>query len=178
MESIFLQIGLIGAIVYVIKIALTLLGAFDWDLPEDFDGSELDGSDAISALKFVSISVISAFAMGFGLTGYALSTEGSSVLTSSLIALVFGSGLVYFHVKVMTKLKKLNNVAKLSLDQCVGLEGEVFLPINNDKGQVKVVVNGTSEVHPAVLKTSGSANRGDKVVIVGVNGRDLIVEKK
>jgi hypothetical protein len=144
--------ALLGTGFLVIQLILGQLGgdgALDLDLDIDVE-SDHPGAE----FGWLSVQSISAFLMGYGWMGFAafryLGQGFSNALIIGVLGGVGASWLVVWLIRSMLKLQHSGNV---SIQQAVGLVGEVYVTVpehGKGRGEVVLVINNTSHSYNAI----------------------------
>lgn len=149
------------------------------------DGSALDGSadphhlDSAASFKIFTMQSILAFFMGFGWLGLAARMEWNlGYFLSTVLAFMFGVGLMFFTAFLMSQVYRLNAVRQRNLYQTLGDDAKVYLTIPEEgKGKVQAVVDGSLRVMDAVSK-SGRIEQFKNVEVVGVEDPSTLVVRE
>jgi len=126
-------------------------GAFDLDLDLDVD-FEADHPGAEFGL--LSLQSISAFCLGYGWIGLAAYRFLDIGFTgSALIAVLAGVGVAWLMVWLLRSFLKLQNNTNVSIEQAVGLTGEVYVtvpPAGTGRGEIILVINESQHNYFAI----------------------------
>ncbi len=151
--------GILGTLVFLIKIGLMSIGIGDIDADVDIDmdiDADLDSGDSTAAFSFISIQSIAAFIMGFGWGGLVgLKTFGWSLSMSVLAGLGFGTFLMWLLGLMLKGIYSLQNSGNVNVSDSVGSEGVVYanIPANGDgRGQVRVVLKDRAHIYNAITE--------------------------
>lgn len=182
-ELIFSVPAVLGTVIFLFKIAGTLLGAGDLggDADVGFDpaaagdpGAGLEVADDLSgrAAALLSLQSIAALLMGAGWAGLICQvTFGWELWVSGLVAIAGGLGMVWFVATLFRAMFRLQSSGNVSIHDAVGTEGTVVVSIpegNRGSGRVRVVMgNRQREVNAVSVGESGVA-MGASVRVVGV----------
>lgn len=177
LELVFTVCALIGGTLFLIRLAMQLLG-FGSDLATDHPG-DVESSHTDASFKMLSLLGITAFLMMFGLGGRAmLESRPGQALPALLVALLAGGISLWLMAWLFKAMKKMQSDGTSRLDKAVGLEGSVYLTIPaNDVGKVQIAVNGRLNVLDARAAGGQTLPTGARVKVVRiVNGNILEVE--
>ena len=124
-------------------------GALDLDVDIDVE-SDHPGAE----FGWLSLQSISAFLMGYGWMGFAafryLTQSFPSALAIGVVGGVGASWLIVWLIRAMLNLQHSGNV---SIQQAVGLVGEVYVTVpehGKGRGEVVLVINNTSHSYNAI----------------------------
>lgn len=179
--TVYLVMALSATILFMIKIALMLLGGDHGDFDADGDVGDFhhigDSDAAFSAFSLLSVL---AFIMGTGWMGLNCRVSwGLSGGVSVLFATGFGLVLMLVASFGMYYVKRLESSPHIDVRTAVGRTAQVYLTIpqkGEGQGQVEVDVSGTRKVMTAV-STGGKIEAFTAVKVVDVRDDEtLIVE--
>ena len=177
LELVFTVCALIGGTLFLIRLAMQLLG-FGSDLEADHPG-EADTSHPDASFKMLSLLGITAFLMMFGLGGRAmLESRPGQALPALVVALLAGGISLWLMAWLFKAMKKMQSDGTSKIENAVGLEGSVYLTIPaNDVGKVQIAVNGRLSVLDARAAGGQTLPTGARVRVVRIaNGNILEVE--
>jgi hypothetical protein len=167
--------ALVGTGVFLLRVLLMMLGGAGVDIHHDFDVHADTGdvhSDTGDALKLLSVQSITAFLMGFGWGGLgSLKGSGWNELTSVLVGLVCGAGMVWLVGILLRAAWGLQSSGNVPIDSTVGADGTVYVSIpeqGHGQGQVRVVVENRQRIYNAVSGGPALATQA-RVKVIGVN---------
>ena len=124
-------------------------GALDLDLDVDF---EADHPGAEFGL--LSLQSISAFCLGYGWIGLAAYRFLNLGFTgAAVIAVLAGVGVAWLMVLLLRSFLKLQNNTNVSIEQAVGLTGEVYVtvpPAGAGRGEIILVINESQHNYFAI----------------------------
>lgn len=177
LQMIFTVCALIGGTLFLIRLALQLLG-FGTETSADHPG-EIDTSDTDASFKMLSLLGITAFLMMFGLGGRAMmETRPGSPMPALIVALLAGGGSMWLMAWLFKAMKKMQSDGTSKIEKAVGQEGSVYLTIPaNDVGKVQIAVNGRLSVMDARAVHGQALPTGSRVRVARIaNGNVLEVE--
>jgi membrane protein implicated in regulation of membrane protease activity len=177
LQMIFTVCALIGGALFLIRLAMQLLG-FETDAETDHPG-DMDSSDTDASFKMLSLLGITAFLMMFGLGGRAmLESRPGSPLAALVIAVLAGSLSMWLMAWLFKLMKKMQSDGTSRIENAVGQEGSVYLTIPaQDIGKVQLSVNGRLSVMDARAANGQPLATGAQVKVVRIlNGNILEVE--
>lgn len=177
LQMIFTVCALIGGVLFLIRLAMQLLG-FDTDAETDHPG-DMDSSDTDASFKMLSLLGITAFLMMFGLGGRAMLESRPNSPLGALVVAVLAGGLSMWLMAWLFKLmKKMQSDGTSRIENAVGHEGSVYLTIPaQDIGKVQLSVNGRLSVMDARAANGQTLATGSQVKVVRIlNGNILEVE--
>ncbi len=191
--------ALVGTVFFSLRMALMLIGGadadagfdvdvnFDVDVDFDVDVGDVDAmsetggdpGDSTQAFKALSVQAIAAFVMGFGWAGLgALSGLGWGLYVSIAVAMLGGSGMVWFLGKLLRFVYGLQSSGTVAMYQALESEGTVYARIPAAAagvGRVRVVIGNRERYYKAI--TDGDAlPRDAKIRVVDINDEDNSVK--
>lgn len=179
METTYLICAVAGGGILLLQTLLAALGGHahaDVGAPDGLD-SIADAHD--SFLKLISFKAIVAFITFFGLTGLAGRRAAWSDWWTLAIAIAAGLVALWTVAWLMSLLAQLQSRGNVSLDNAVGQEAKVYLPIpghHGGNGKVLVTVQGRTVESPA--RTDGpTLETGALAVVVAVHDDVLEVRR-
>ncbi|MDF1870088.1 MAG: hypothetical protein P1U30_06825 [Phycisphaerales bacterium] len=137
--------ALLGTGVLMVQLLMGELGG-DGALDLDLD-LELDGHTDHPGMEFgiLSLQSLSAFCLGYGWVGFAAYRFLDIGFTgAAFIAVLGGVGVAWLMVWLLRTFLKLQNNTNVSIQQTVGLEGEVYAtvpPEGTGRGEIILVIN-------------------------------------
>ncbi len=177
LELVFTVCALIGGSLFLLRLALQVLG-FGTDTPSDHPG-EIDASHTDASFKMLSLLGITAFLMMFGLGGRAmLESRPGETLPALIVGLLAGGISMWLMAWLFKAMKKMQSDGTSNIQKAVGLEGSVYLTIPaNDVGKVQIAVSGRLSVLDARSATGQVLSTGARVKVAHIaNGNILVVE--
>jgi membrane protein implicated in regulation of membrane protease activity len=177
LQMVFTVCALIGGTLFLIRLAIQLLG-FDTDTASDHPG-DIDTSHTDASFKMLSLLGITAFLMMFGLGGRAMLESRPGSPMGALIVAVLAGGLSMWLMAGLFKLmKKMQSDGTSRIEKAVGQEGSVYLTIPaQDVGKVQLTVNGRLSVLDARSANGQVLPTGTRVKVARIlNGSLLEVE--
>jgi membrane protein implicated in regulation of membrane protease activity len=166
MHQFFLYCAVGGAVLFVVQIVLSLLGAGDADADFGPDHAATGHTSADTAFKILSIQGLTAFFAMFGLVGLALLDETGTSAPLALAGGAVGGTLTTFVIaRIFRAAKKLEVSGTLDMQKAVGETGTVYLRIAPDKpGKVTVSVSGRLLTLDAVCSAE-TLDTGTEIVV-------------
>jgi len=142
--------ALFGTAVFVIRLAMVLLGSHDSDLGGEHGLADAhahgDHPDSGEALRLLTLEGGAAFFMGLGWGGLgALKGADWSLGASILVGLLCGIALLLVQAVAMRAVHRLQASGNVSIHDTKGLEGVVYVavpPAGKGKGLITLVVRG------------------------------------
>jgi hypothetical protein len=169
----FLTIGIIATVIYLLKMSITLLGVdghHDVSVHHDIGHSDHD-------FQWLSVDSIAAFFMGFGWTGNLLLGEGFSVLSTTLISVGVANLFMLLSVALASLLTRLKEENVVVLADALCKTGEVYLSIPKDGyGIVRVNVKGSLREYEAISLDNDELSTGTPVIVKAIQGERLVVQ--
>lgn len=169
--------AVVGSLIFVVQMALTLVGMDSTDIDVDFDGA--DTMDLGGGISLFSIKNFVNFLVGFGWAGVCFDSVVKNKMVLGLIALLVGAIFVLMFFLIKRETKKLEHNGAFEIKDCVGKTVDVYLRIpggRNGKGKVQVSLNGSVQEIDALTDGEGVTS-GQKVTVVGVvDGSTLLVK--
>ena len=168
----------IGSVIFIIQLALTLIGMDSGDVEVDFDGA--DTMDYGDGLSLFSVRAFINFLIGFGFAGICFYNIISNTLLLLVVSIAVGTLLAWSILLLWNKIKGLEKKENYSIRDSVGITASVYLRIPANRqasGKVQVSLGGSVREFSAV--TDGDAlPTGTMVKIVEViNSETVLVEK-
>lgn len=197
MTSLFLFCAVVGGTVLVVQFGMTLLGigGAGWedggdaaghfemghvDVASDPSGHDAHGHHGSSWLfAVISLRTLVAAVAFFGLIGLAAQAAGQPVGVQLLLAGLAGLSAMYGVHWLVRTMGSLGEDHTLRVQQAVGQEGTVYVPIparGQSAGKVQVAVQRRLAEFEAVTQGERPLATGTKVRVVGVHGNVLQVE--
>jgi len=179
-ELLFATCAIIGALLLTFRIVVLFAGASDIGIDHDVDAAH---ADTDSAFKVLTIQSVSAFLTMFGLVGLALYPRFGSDFAGAAGAIA-GGGIAGFvamqaTARLFAAMLHLQSSGSLSLNDCVGTAGTVYLTIQPDTGgKVQVTVANRLREFEAVSAHGERLETGAAIRVVKVAGGALVVERK
>jgi membrane protein implicated in regulation of membrane protease activity len=186
MNTVFLACAIIGGTILVLQFALLLFGVGgDHDLGGDPSGAGHSGGghsgevghDQSAFLKLFSLQTVSTFCAFFGLVGLATQSLGWSPAAVGGAAALAGIGALYFVVKLMRSLAKLQSQGNVELKNAIGLTGSVYLRIpkaGEGHGRVLMKVQGRT-VECRAISRADEIPTGASIRVLDRTDDDLLV---
>ena len=189
--------ALVGTIFFSVRLVMAVTG-LDFGDGADGDVGGIDGLDGSggdagdggstvddgvehaetsSVFKFISIQTVTAFAMGFGLTGLmALHTMKLDMPASVVIGICGGLGFAWLIIWLFKLMYSLESSGNISIRDAYGAEGLTTSSIPAETagtGRVRVVV-GDRERSYAARSESESIPMGKRIRVVHVNNDNSV----
>lgn len=172
-------LALVGSSLFILKLALTLLGG-DADADADFDTDLSHAGSSDSAFTFFSLLSILAFFMGAGWMGLAARLNwGLGGLSSSFASAGFGVAMMSFASVLSWGTRRLDKQIEYDVQTAVGRIARVYLTIparGEGKGQVEVSVSGRRKILQAISTGPGIEAFRDVRVVEARDDEVLVVE--
>jgi hypothetical protein len=188
MTSVFMFCAIIGGTIFLVQFAMTIIGfggeAFDFDMPDDFDPSEITdvqgdlfdhGSTAMFGI--ISFRTVVAAVTFFGMVGMAVSSAGHGPIVSLPLALVGGGSAMYGVYRLMRLLYSLKHDGTVRIGRTKGQVGKVYVPIPPKKtGVGKVQLRTSSRImeYEAMTSATHKLPTGARVVVIGIVGHTTL----
>ena len=172
-EQVFWTIALIASAVFIIQAVMTLLG-----MDADYDFSDGDTMDLGGAMSLFTIRSVVNFFVGFGWCGVTMTEKTESSAMIYIVSCIVGCCFSYSWLFLKKKLKALESNGSINLNECIGMEGAVYLRIpggKKGKGKVQISVNGSIHEFDAVTQGENIPT-GETIRITGIEGNTLVVE--
>jgi len=179
METTYLICAVAGGAVLLLQTLLAALGGHHH--ADGLDDAAVDDiADAHdSFLKILSLKAIVAFITFFGLTGLAGRHAGWSGWWTLALALAAGIVALWSVAWLMSTLSQLQSRGNVDLNNAIGQEAKVYLPIPaNQQGHGKVLVTVQGRTVESRARTEGPAlATGSLAIVVAVHGDVLDVKR-
>jgi hypothetical protein len=176
----YLIIGLVGTILFFIKLVSTLAGAHIEMSDLDDVGHHDMGGDSTDHFQLFSYQSILAFCMLFGWSGLAYSREfGFNPITSLGLATVTGVFGALINAVLMGLIRKLNH-SPLYITPRVGTIARVYFRIpEKGQGRGKIVLenNGRLEEFDAVSDNEAIESQALVQIVATLNENDFVVKR-
>ncbi len=196
LERVFIVCAALGGCLFVVRMLLMFIsGMGHGDVTGtghgDVGGAGHDGSvgggtahhggssDSDVSFRALSFQGLTAFFMMFGLVGWAMIRESRySAPISALAAAGAGLGTVWLLKFLFESAGKLQSSGTLNMNNAVGREGTVYLTIRPGQvGKVQIAVQNAMETLDATTEQSDEIKTGQRVKVVKLSARLLVVEK-
>ncbi len=176
-RQVFLLIAIIGTMVVAAQMVLQLIGFAGADMHLGDLGSGLAGDHA-SGMGYLSVRTLTAFAAGFGWSGYAALSNGAPLWLAITIALAVGIGLMAILVWMMRAMMRLDSNGNLDYANAVGVVGTVYVTIPANQtgmGQVEVQVQGRLCTVQALTRSTTPLAPGLPIRVAGQVERSILL---
>ncbi|NLV52867.1 MAG: serine protease [Bacteroidales bacterium] len=173
--QVFWGCAVIGTVIFMIQMALTLIGMDSTDVEVDFDGPNT--MDLGGGISLFSIKNFINFIVGFGWGGVCLSEVVQSKWILSILAFLVGVAFVFMFFLIKKQTRKLEHNGAFNIEDCVGKTVDVYLRIpasKSGKGKVQVSINGSIQELEAMTEGEGIAS-GKKVNVLAVIDRATVL---
>lgn len=164
----FLVAAVLGGALLLVQLCLHLFGSSDWDL--------FDGADADASFKLLSIQGLSAFFTMFGLVGLALLWE-SEVAPSLAVPGAFAAGTftAWLMGRIFQWVKSLQSSGNLRMKDAVGVSGQVYTRIQNQKpGKVTLVIQQRLMTVDACTLDHETLEQGDRIIVQAIEDDGML----
>ena len=179
----FLAVG--ASAFFLLQSLFTFIGIGDnFELDTDFDADvDLDVgiADGISmTMHLFTIRGIISFFMVFGWTGFILTNVGVlSGVAIFFIALGTGTLMLFLIALVYYMFESISQEGNMDLNDAVGKQGTVYIPIPNRNegiGKVQIIISGSLKTLDAIAKNK-PITTGSQVKVVGIINEMIEVEE-
>ncbi len=174
----YFGMGVVGTLLFVIRLALSLFGGGDSDFDTDIDA----GVDSDVSFSLFSLLSILAFFMGAGWMGLACRLDWElSGLTSAFVSGGFGFVMMLLASGLAYGTRRLNKQIQYDVQTAVGKTARVYLTIpekGKGQGQVEVTISGRRKVWQAQSTGPELAAFTDVRVVEVQDDETLVVEPK
>jgi len=168
LETVFGICALVGGVVFGIRLVLQLMG-MGADHADIAVSHDVDGGDADSSFRIISLQGVSAFLLMFGVVGWVMVRDGRG--TGWSIAGAVGAGLVMMLLIawIYRVFMRFQSSGTLDLANAVGAEGTVYLRIPaGGTGKIQVTVQGQLLTLDAVSDAKEEIKSGGRVKVESV----------
>ncbi len=173
LDLIFLGSAGLGGILFLVRMALSLLGGHD----------DVDGMDASldhgghGDFQLLSLHGLTSFFIVFGLLGLALHRgSGVSELWSIIGATIGGVAMMALMAKLAQTMQGLVSSGNIDNHRAIGQRGSVYLNIPAaGTGQVEVCIQGRLRVLDAVAADRRPIKTGERIEVVALEGSNTLV---
>lgn len=181
-QSTYLYISIFSSVIFLVQTVFTFIDLGEgFELDADFDGEiDADLSTSIGLpFKIFTVRGIIGFLLLFGWSGFLFSKNGFENYLTIILSILCGFimmliiGLIYYFGE------KLGESGNISLDNAIGKEGQVYIPIpegNSGTGKISIIINESLQVLDAITY-KGELKSGDIVKVIDVLNDKLVVEK-
>jgi len=184
LEKFFFASATVGGVFFFVRLIIQFMG-FDHDVDADMDtggdiGHDFEHhADSDTGFKILTLQGMTSFFMMFGLVGLALYRQSHM---GSLISVIGAGSAGLATVWVIDRLfrgaRKLQSSGTLDNESAIGGEGKVYVTIpKGGTGSVMVDFKNHHREFDAVAKDKLEIKTGERVKVVWVDGRVLVVEK-
>jgi membrane protein implicated in regulation of membrane protease activity len=192
LEKVFAICAIVGGTLFVIRIALQLLGLHGHDVGGGADVSAMDaahvahgagagtGHDSDLGFKLLSLQGITAILLMFGLVGLAMSRQTHAGMLLSIVVAVGAAIItVTLMANVFASVGRLQSSGNIDIENAIGLPGVVYLNIPADGiGKVEITIQNRMRIYDASSASNSPLSTGDHVRVTAVaSGSTLVVEK-
>lgn len=169
--KIYFYIAVTGSSIYLFKLLSSWIGA---DTDSEIDVEIENDAD----FKILTIQTVALFLLAFGWMGFFSTDSSVDVFFSFGIAFLFGIVAVALEIWLFFKIKKLEQIPKFPIEDCIGLMGRVYLTIpEQGHGQVQISVHGKRKIFQAISETGLKIESFHDIKVVGVKDNTLIVKE-
>jgi hypothetical protein len=177
LQWIFTGCAIVGGALFLIRLAMQLLGLSAEEALDSTDA--LESTEADASFRALSLLGVTAFLMMFGLGGRAMleSRPGSAPLALG-VGLLAGGFSLWLMGWLFKGMKSLQSSGTTDNTKAVGQEGSVYLTIpEKDVGKVQLTLQGRLSVMDARAANGQALATGARVKVVRVvDGNILEVE--
>jgi hypothetical protein len=167
--------AVVGTVLFVLRLSLSLFGGDGGDFDTDFD------VDTDSSFTLFSLLSVLSFIMGSGWMGLACRVDwGLGRVPSLLIAVGFGTAMMFLASGLMILTRKLNRSVQYDVRTAIGRTGRAYMTIpakGQGQGKVEVSVSGRLKVLAAISNGEEIGAFTDVKVIDARDDDTIVVEK-
>lgn len=177
-EKVYWIIALIGSVIFIIVMAMTLLGGDVEDLG-DVD-ADIDGDTGIG-FQFLSFKNLVGFFTIFGWSGIACISEGMSQGITIAVSVGCGILMMTLMAALFYYLSKLTSSGNLKLKNALNQIGEVYITIGANRstiGKIQIKVQGSLREIDALSDESEELKQGAVVKVTEVTSNGILIVKK
>lgn len=176
-EQTFWAVAIIASAIFAIQAILTLIG-MDTDADMDFNFTDGDTMDTGGAMSLFSIRSMVNFFFGFGWAGVTFFGSLEPLWLVYLVSVLIGMLFSFCCILLGKKLLKLERNGAMNINECIGMEGNVYLRIpaeRKGKGKLQISINGS--IHELDAMTNGEELKsGSLARVSAIESNVLIVE--
>ncbi len=170
-ELVFFWIGVISGIIFIIQLALSLIGG---GMDTDFDYS----SDGLLDDGILTFKNLINFLTIFGWLGLSTFQYKNELFLSIVIGSIGGILMVGVMTFLLYFFHNMKHDGTLKMTNCVGKIGTVYLLIpKNSSGKINITVQGAEREFEAVGKDGIEIPTGTAIKVIAYSGDRLMVEK-
>ncbi|MFM2091416.1 MAG: hypothetical protein RLZZ127_1905 [Planctomycetota bacterium] len=176
-RQVFLLIALVSTLVVAVQMVLQLVGFAGADMHMGDLGSG-DAAEHSAGVGFISVRTVTAFAAGFGWTGFTALGLGAPMWLAVVIATAVGGVLMMTLVWMMRGMLRLNSSGTLDYANAVGHVGTTYVTIPANRtgfGQIEIQVQGRLCTVQAVTRAASPLAPGTPVKVTELLDRTILV---
>lgn len=175
--KIYWSIALIGSLIFIITIALSLIGG-DAEMEDlgDVD-AEIDTDSGIG-FQFITFKNLIGFFTIFGWSGIACIDEGLSQPLTILISIISGLIMMAIMAAMFFYMRKLNDSGTLQFKNAIGNVGEVYIPIKAKRsniGKAHVRIQGALRELEAISDSETDLKPGTVIRVKDVTPNGILI---
>lgn len=179
--QIFYGVGGIAFFIVILQALMTLfaIGDVGGEIPEEITPDGAFSQDA--GLGLISVRTLTAFFMGFGLTGAILLENGYAFPWAIVGAILVGSGFMALIFWIMKMLFGLRASGNINPANSKGETGTVYVALPPNRlagGQVELRVSGRIMTFPAITASSEKLPAGTLVRVLEVLPSNILLVEK
>ena len=177
-EKVYWVIALAVSLVFIIVMAMTLMGGDVEDLG-DVD-TDVEGDTGIG-FQFLSFKNIIGFFTIFGWSGIACISDGMSQGATVAISLACGLLMMSIMAALFYYLSKLTSSGNLVLKNALNEIGEVYLTIGANRssiGKIQIKVQNSLRELDALSDESEDLKQGTVIKVIEVSSNGMLIVKK
>lgn len=181
-EQFFWMLAIPFSALFIIQMLLLIIGIDDsGDQDIDMDGYSdniLDSLDSNVPLKLITLRNVTIFFTIFSWAGIAGIRNNYSKSITLIVGFFLGSAVVFLLSIVFKFILKLTESGNMNLKYAIGVSGEVYLTIPENKkrgGKVQVIFQSSLKELDAITYGNELAT-GTKVIVIGVEEEFLVVK--
>ena len=176
-EKVFYYFAVPFTLLFVIQLILTFIGIGD---DSDVGGVDDDGfEDMDSSFHIFTVRNFITFFTVFGWTGITLINSGFSKGATIAISTVSGIIAMFIVAGLFYSMLRLSENGTVDLKNAIGLTGEVYIPIPENKsgiGKIQITIQDSLREVEAMTNEE-QISTGTFVKVIGLVNNVLIVEK-
>lgn len=182
LQSTYLYIAIFFTVLFIVQAVFTFLDLGEgFDVDADLDGEvDLDLSSSLGLpFKLFTIRGIIGFFLLFGWSGFLFSKSGLKFPITFILSFLCGLIMMVIIGLIYYLFEKLTESGNVSLEDAIGKEAQVYIPIpegNSGIGKVHIIINeALREIEAITYKEA--LKSGEMVKVVNVVNNKLVVEK-
>ena len=180
MAFIFATSAVLGGVLFLLWLALIMIGGITADVFDGLFGTDFDAMGADASFKALTFQGIMAFMMFFGLGGlYILEGDSDANTLAIVVGSITGFGSMYGTGKLFQLFVALQSDGTIDMDDSIGSVGTIYLRIpEGGVGQIQVESGNAMRTYNAKTDDGQPMATGEFAEVIDVISSTLIVKRK